>query len=111
MRCQTAAKAKLRTRYVGAPLQEKPREGSRLRQIYDVLQANKGAPVEIESTKKSPIGIQLVQLENFYGLDVRCVRNGSCRVGRKSTYILAGEWFGRVYVDYIAQRIEAEKLQ
>lgn len=112
MRCQTAARAKAGGRKIcGAPLQECPREGSQLRWIYDLLQENKGRPVEIESTKKAPIGPQLVQLENIYGLDVRHVRNGSSRTGRKSTYLLAGEWFGRVYVDYVAERIESGPSQ
>jgi hypothetical protein len=110
MRCQTAAKAKFKSRYVGAPLRERPKEGSVLRQTFDLLQANKGRTVEIVSNKSFPIGIQIIQLENFYGLDVRLVRQGHKGVGRLSTYVLAGEWFGRVYIDYIAERIE-EKTQ
>lgn len=107
MRCATAAQSKSGRWRRKAALQEKPRDGSRTRAIYDLLQAGKGRPVEIEITGKSSVGVIIVQLENFYGLDIRRLQNGSCCTGRKSKYVLAGEWFGRVYVDYIAEHLSS----
>lgn len=107
MRCQTAAKAKIKPG-AGAPLQDIPRSGTRLRRLYDLLQANKGAAVVVEYGGPA-LGCDVRCLTDFYGLDVRVARQGYRE--RRSTYILAGEWFGRVYIDYIAERLEAEKLQ
>lgn len=105
MRCQTAAKSKSKNQK-GAPLQSVPREGTRLRAVYDLFQAQRGLPVEYQHGQGERL---FAQLTDFYGLDIRRLRNGSSRVGRISTYILAGEWFGRVYVDYIAERLEKDR--
>lgn len=92
-------------RPAGPKLRDKPREGSRLRAIYDALQSNKGAPVEIHLD-----GNELRQLSDFYGLDIRNVRRGfhreGCQGWREPAHLLAGEWFGRVYIDYVAERLE-----
>lgn len=99
MRCATAASVKVHAR--SKQTQAMPREGTRLREAYDFFMAHKGEPVEY---MPSPHDRAMVDLQDFYGLDIRRIRNGSSRVNRKSTYILAGEWFGRVYIDYIAER-------
>jgi hypothetical protein len=77
-------------------VQSLPREGTKLREIYDLFQANKGLPIAFKS---DPHGTRVANLINFYGLDLRCIRQGK--------WVLAGEWFGKVYVDYIAQRVAA----
>lgn len=108
MRCQTAAKSKFKTRHAGLALQEKPRDGSRLRKVYDLLQKNKGRSFDVDREDCKAIGESRFQLEDFYGLDIRCTRKGDRRTNRKSSYVLAGEWFGRVYVDYIAEHINSD---
>lgn len=102
MRCATVAQCK-RSKGHSAMLQIAPREGTRLRAIYDLFQSNKGKPVEYHSTVDKAA---IPKLIDFYGLDIRCLQNGSSRTGRKSQWVLAGEWFGKVYIDYIAEQIQ-----
>jgi hypothetical protein len=105
MRCITVSQAKMigKSRFA-APLKSIPREGSRVRAAYDFFYANKGVTVEFQFDKFGGDNNLINKLTDFYGLDIRRIRNGSARVGRVSTWVLAGEWFGRVYVDYIAER-------
>lgn len=77
------------------PLQKVPREGTKLRELYDVLEANKGIAVKLGGSIQG--GRRMADLTDYYGLDVRCAGRG--------TWILAGEWFGTEYVDYIARRL------
>lgn len=93
MRCESAAVAK-RGR---GKAQRAPREGTLLRGIFDRLQANKGKIVEMGDLHPSPPSKRT--LEDFYGLDIRCFGKPYHR-GR--LWCLAGEWFGKVYVDYVA---------
>jgi hypothetical protein len=102
MRCATVAQMKSNGKH-GAH-SDVPNEGTHTREVYDLLQSNKGLPVEYMQKASNPR--VLTSLRDFYGLDVRIIKQGNKRVGRKSTYVLAGEWFGRVYVDYIAAHIE-----
>lgn len=47
-------------------------------------------------------------LKNFYGLDIRCFGRAAGYKGRGSApgrWCLVGEWFGREYKDYLAERI------
>lgn len=74
-----------------------PREGTKLREVYDTFQRNKGVPLDWSSTQYSG----MYQLTDFYGLDIIRLK--------KNTWLLAGEWFGRVYVDYVSDRI-SEKV-
>lgn len=99
MRCPTASQIKGARR---APVQPLPREGTRTRQVYDLLQANKGRPVDV-GVRGTKLGSIIRNLEDFYGLDIRWLQNGSSRTGRQTFYMLAGEWFGRVYIDYVAE--------
>lgn len=73
-----------------------PHEGTRTRALYDLFKANEGIPIGDLSLSVSDHST-LARLQDFYGLDIRCIRRG--------TWVLAGEWFGSRYVDYIAQRI------
>jgi hypothetical protein len=75
-------------------LASRPRHGSRIRALYDLFKASEGSPIEFKiDGHQRPINT----LRDTYGLDIRCIRRG--------TWVLAGEWFGYRYVDYIAQRI------
>ena len=73
-----------------------PSPNTKLRKIYDKFMANKGIPVEFELDTSSR-NYMTNQLPDFYGLDIR-------RIDR-NCYVLAGEWFGTTYVDYIAERL------
>lgn len=103
MRLESAAAAKSGF----GPTRLVPREGTRLRRMYDLLQANKGLPIDIylacfEGVKPGVAGANIEQLQDFYGLDIRKIKYGR--------WVLAGEWFGKVYVDYIADRLrEADR--
>jgi len=67
-----------------------PREGTKLRALYDLFQANKGQVVAINRTKHT--GRRFDDLTDFYGLDIQQVRLGH--------WMLVGEWFGEDYVSY-----------
>jgi hypothetical protein len=72
--------------------QKYPKEGTKLRGLYDLFQANKGRVISYKITN----GAQIEFLKDFYGLDIRCIRKGA--------WVLAGEWFNDSdYVDYIAE--------
>lgn len=73
-----------------------PTAGTRLRKIYDLFQANKGRPIAFLTRDHGGTN-QIAALVDYYGLDIICLRRGQ--------WLLAGEWFGRVYVDYVAQRL------
>lgn len=79
--------------------QQMPRDGTKLRQVYDLFQRNKGNTIEFAVTRQT-IARQISDLRDYYGLDI--IRIGKCQ------WVLAGEWFGRVYIDYIANQNEDE---
>ena len=84
--------------------QSKPREGSAVRKLYDRFMANKGIVIELvthgTSRERRITYHQIEQLRNTYGLDIRMIRYRQ--------WVLAGEWFGGKYVDYIAERLREE---
>lgn len=49
------------------------------------------------------VGNTLQRLQNDYGLDIRKIKRGS--------WVLAGEWNGSIYIDYIAQIVNTEELK
>lgn len=83
---------------------ELPRAGGRTREAYDLFMANKGVPIVWD--RKPKYGRVLPDLVDYFGLDIRCIQKGNSRTCRPSKYVLAGEWFGKVYVDYIAEHLE-----
>jgi hypothetical protein len=93
MESAAAAKGKGRGNSLSAQSHIKPMEGSRTRFLYDMFMSNKGIPIAY--TANEPAKIEA--LRDYYGLDIRCL--GSRR------WVLAGEWFGPVYIDYIADKI------
>lgn len=74
--------------------------------LYDKLQANKGTAINITGFKPNILKATLNQLIDFYGLDIRQTQRGNKRLGLQPEYTLVGEWFGRVYIDYLAERME-----
>lgn len=106
MRIRTVAQIK---RYMKGKecheLQREPQEGTRIREIYDILFANIGKPVDI-GVVRGDDSQRIAALENYYGLDIRALR----RKGEHALYVLAGEWFGKIYVDYIADSEEVTKM-
>lgn len=80
----------------GRVLQQLPREGTEIRRAYDLLYANKGTPVKISFGWHS----RLENLRNIYGLDIVKTRKGE--------WCLIGEWFGKVYIDYVAEKVSKE---
>lgn len=81
-------------------LREVPKEGSRLRELYDMFQANKGQVISWSRSHRGGYsnGRLLEDLVDYYGLDIRRIKNGR--------WCLVGEWFGKVYVDYVAEKIK-----
>jgi hypothetical protein len=106
----TAAQAKTKKRRHSTVVNDKPSEGSRIREIYDLLMASKGRVVLIDLTHSGD-DRRLASLQDFYGLDIRIVRRGRRRAGRSTEIVLAGEWFGRVYIDYIAEHLNSVPSQ
>lgn len=95
-----------------APTQLAPREGTRVRRMFDLLKANKGVPISMPltmfdgGTRGHNRSRVIMDLQDYYGLDIRNLGRGK--------WVLAGEWFGRTYVDYIADhlaRLEREARQ
>lgn len=107
MRQESAASAKGSV----AHCQLVPREGTKLRVLYDRFMTNKGLPIEMNFSEEAGRTCRryLHDLRDYYGLDIRCLkRRGGNRCGKTpnpSEWVLAGEWFGRTYVDYIAERL------
>jgi hypothetical protein len=77
-----------------------PKEGTKIRKIYDLLMENRGRWVNVSP---SSFGIKLTGqmggisevLMNRYGLDIR---------KDYGKWLLAGEWFGKVYIDYVVEK-------
>jgi len=99
MKGQSAAglKGYMSARDLSAP----PKEGSLRRALYDLLMAHKAEPVDIRGLQFKNGHMRLAALNALredYGLDIR--------LQRRFHYMLVGEWCGRVYVDYIADKID-----
>lgn len=77
-----------------------PREGTQLRVVYDLLQANKGQPVDIDTKNRNYLNHQIDQLKSFYGLDIRSMPEAK-RKGVRYNHILVGEYVGKDYVNYL----------
>jgi hypothetical protein len=73
-----------------------PNRGTKIRELYDYFLRYRGIPVAVASN-----GNTLQRLQDDYGLDIRQIKRG--------TWVLAGEWNGSIYIDYIAQIVNAEE--
>lgn len=82
--------------------QKLPMEGSKIRELFDIFKANEGVPIKIKAMYYGYRSTE--QLGMFYGLDLICLDRGRMN----TTWVLAGEWFGSKYVDYIARRLESK---
>ena len=72
-----------------------PREGTRLRKVWDTFQGSRGIVIRWTSAHEDKNTLQ--QLRDFYGLDIRCIRY--------RYWCLCGEWVqGGGYIDYVAAR-------
>lgn len=84
-----------------------PHEGSAPKRLYDVLFAHRGRDVDLRPACRE-IGLpshggylrtRLAMLTDYYGCDIR-------KGLKRGHYILAGEWFGAHYSDYVNQAID-----
>jgi hypothetical protein len=76
-----------------------PREGSRLRALYDLFHENRGRVIHFAASTGN--GRPICDLIEYYGLDIR--RIARCK------WVLAGEWFGLHYRDYISEHLTSEE--
>jgi len=91
MRTTPASELKKQTR---RQINSIPREGSKIRALYDLFHSNKGQVIDFASPCNDR---PLSDLRDYYGLDIS--RVAPCK------WVLAGEWFGRAYRDYIAEHL------
>jgi len=95
----------LKAKYKAGRQQKMPKPGTKIRRLWDLLQMYKGEVIELPLSTEYNTGI--TYLIDFYGLDIRKLedRQHKGRRGGSSCakWILAGEWFGSEYVDYISR--------
>ena len=77
----------------GPKIKDLPGSGTNLRKLYDMFMTNQGRVIAWHH--RSWNSRNLDDLRDYHGLDIR-------RVG-KGKWLLAGEWCGKVYVDYVAK--------
>lgn len=105
MRIQSVHQIKMQARGKHCKgLQPAPREGSGLRQVYDLFVSSPGKPVEFMTDPDRPLDIS--KLVVTYGLDLRLLKRGDKRRNRISIWCMVGEWFGSYYIDYTAENDE-----
>ena len=101
---RSASVAAMRRRSAATTRRDLPREGTLLRLVYDLLYEHRGryvphaewrAAIELVGSNPKMSGV-VAQLRDYYGCDVRPHWGGP---------MLAGEWVGRAYVDYVAERL------
>jgi hypothetical protein len=108
MRCASATDIKNNRN----PKNTLPAAGTKMGKIYDQLKENKGEPVVItHHMSPGAFGATLMQLRDYYGLDVRQIQRANKKRGLEAKHCLVGEWFGNVYVDYIAEKMEENNDQ
>jgi hypothetical protein len=76
-----------------------PKEGTNIRRVYDLLMENRGRWVIMTSQSVGVPwkGLSSIceRLNDSYGLDIR---------KGYGKWLLAGEWFGKVYIDYVVEQ-------
>ena len=95
--------AEMKGYHSGRDLSAPPKEGSNRRALYDLLMAHKAEVVDIRGipfTNRQMRLAAICALRAEYGLDIR--------LQRRFHYMLVGEWCGRVYVDYLAEKIDED---
>jgi len=99
MKGQSAAG--LKGYHTNRDLSAPPKAGSVRRALYDLLMQHKAETVDIRGLQFTNRHMRLAALSALreeYGLDIR--------LQRRFHYMLVGEWCGRVYVDYLAEKID-----
>lgn len=102
----TVAQMRGKGKGAASPTQTVPRPGTRRRLLYDLLVAHRGHIVEFNpcdlgySDREGAITKDLETLRNDYEMDIRCL-GARGRGIRGSRWLLAGEWDGKVYIDYV----------
>jgi hypothetical protein len=84
-----------------------PKEGTKLRRLYDYFQEHKGEAVHLPDFFKpaSTAGVPINQLKDFYGCDIRSrpdPTNSHFRL-----YCLVGEWHDKTYLNYSKEKVNA----
>ena len=77
-----------------------PGAGTQLRALYDLFMSSKGRVIDFNYPTG---GRPMLDLADYYGLDIRRVARGK--------WVLAGEWYGRVYLDYLAEHLASKKAR
>lgn len=99
MRVLTVSELKAPRRHI--PHQDYPRAGSVMDVIYRRLKDSPGRYVDLldlaREHKGGKFGQAISRLQDDYGLDIRRPPHS-----HKGLYVLAGEWFGSHYSDYVA---------
>ena len=78
-------------------LQSAPKEGTKLREVYDLFMASPGTPIDWP-TSRSQKGMKETLID-FYGLDIRFVGPRGGNKGGK--YVLAGMYRGSEFVSFL----------
>lgn len=101
---RTESATSFKEKKTGATKQKVPREGTQLRELWNIFQMHKGEVVILPITVIYPKRC-IIDLVDYYGLDIRNFGQtyGKGRGCKASKWILAGEWFGKEYIDYIAR--------
>jgi hypothetical protein len=94
---RTSPASHFRQRKIGPVCNSVPRIGTKLRSIYDLFISSKGQVIDFVAAHERPLS----DLQDYYGLDIRRISRGR--------WVLAGEWFGRVYLDYVAEHLASEQ--
>jgi len=71
----------------------KPKEGTKIRKIYDIFHENKGVPIPFTTYSDN----YLRPLQDYYEMDIIKISQG--------IWCFAGEWKSNKYHDYIALKI------
>lgn len=96
--------AQIKGRYACGSPKQRPDPESRLGMLYDAFKNSAGKPIPLKLTGADSNYPE--RLIDFYGLDIRRLQRGDSRTNKPSIWVLAGEWFGREYRDYIAEQLE-----
>lgn len=85
-----------------SPHAEYPATGTYPREVYNILYAARGRVVDLgpPGHRYTQRGRAIARLRDEYGCDIRTAKGWNC-------FILAGEWFGSKYVDYVNAAIDA----
>lgn len=87
-------------------IQQVPRSGTRVRELFDLFIMYKGQIIQLDykvEKNRCNLSTYIVYLKTFYGLDIVYVG--------KHRWRLIGEWIGAKYVSYEADKPVVIKLK